>query len=207
MTEIVPIHLAVEDDLSEAVMRRILQQCGRSYYIGSCYSQRGFGYLKRNVKGFNNAAKGTPFLILTDLDRSECAPTLISEWISAPIQKNLLFRVAVRTVEAWLLADRTTFARFMGLSEKNLPENPDELEAPKQFLVELAQKCRKRQLRQALAPPAGSTAKVGPDYNGKLIAFVQELWSPNKAAKHSPSLYRTVKAVSSFQPVYGDSRK
>jgi len=41
----------------------------------------GFGYLKKMINGFNNAAKTAPVLVLTDLDMSECPPTLIQNWL------------------------------------------------------------------------------------------------------------------------------
>jgi hypothetical protein len=65
----IPVNLAVEDALSEAALRRILQVVNREYAIGFVYNQGGFGYLKRITPGLNNAAKGTPFLLLTDLDK------------------------------------------------------------------------------------------------------------------------------------------
>jgi len=76
MMQPIPIHIAVEDPLSEAVLRKILICSNRPYIVGSCFNRGGFGYLKKNIRGFNNAAKGTPFLVLTDLDRTECAPVL-----------------------------------------------------------------------------------------------------------------------------------
>jgi hypothetical protein len=106
MTNIIPVNLAVEDLLSEAVLRGMLKQSGRPYAVGACFSSRGFGYLKKKLEGFNQASKGTPFLVLTDLDQSECAPILIKGWLPYPQEKNLLFRVAVKAVGAWVLADR-----------------------------------------------------------------------------------------------------
>ena len=46
------------------------------YIVSACFCRGGFGYLKKNVKGFNNASKASVFLLLTDLDTTECAPTL-----------------------------------------------------------------------------------------------------------------------------------
>jgi hypothetical protein len=105
---IIPINLAVEDELSEVVSRKLLKVTRRSYVVGACYSQGGFGYLRKKISGFNNAAKGTPFFVLTDLDRGPCASALIGEWLPSPIPKhpNLILRVAVQEVEAWLLAAR-----------------------------------------------------------------------------------------------------
>ena len=99
------INIAVEDSLSEAVIRKIIQHSHRQFTIGYCYCKGGYGYLKRTIRGFNNAAKGTPFLVLTDLE-AECPPIQIREWLPEPAHQNLLFRIAVKEVESWLLSDR-----------------------------------------------------------------------------------------------------
>ena len=73
------------------------------------------------MKRFNHGAKGTPFILLTDLDKNECAPMLIQEWLTDPLHPNLIFRVAVHEVEAWILADREAFAPFLGISPAGHP--------------------------------------------------------------------------------------
>ena len=197
MSLLIPINLAVEDALSEAVLRKILQD---RYDVGDCYKQGGFGYLKKTIHGFNNASKGMPYVVLTDLDMGECAPTLIEEWLQVPIHHNMLFRVAVREVESWVLADRDRFAKFLGIRKTLVPVNVDAIDDPKKCLINLARKSRKRNLREDIVPTEGSTAKQGPDYNGRLISFVKEFWNPYEAMHNSPSLERAIKAVETFQP-------
>ena len=53
----IPIRIAVEDSLSEAVLRRALAKRPVRYEIGAVYSRGGFGYLKKKAVAFNNAAK------------------------------------------------------------------------------------------------------------------------------------------------------
>ena len=101
----IPIDLAVEDALSEAVLRQMLRRCGQLYAVGAVYSRGGYGYLKKTIRGWNAAAKGKPFLLVTDLDSATCPNQLIEDWLPVPKHENLLFRVAVREIEAWLLAD------------------------------------------------------------------------------------------------------
>src|SRR5271163_4824291 len=108
----IPINLAVEDELSETVLRAILAFVDREYWIGTTYGRNGYGYLRRTITGWNRAAHGTPFVLLTDLDSSPCPSALIQEWLRVPLHPNLIFRVAVREVEAWLLADARNLARF-----------------------------------------------------------------------------------------------
>lgn len=193
------INLAVEDDLSEAVLRKIIAYSSPRYVVGLCFNRGGFGYLKKNIRGFNHAAKGNAFLVLTDLDRTECAPTLIHKWLSVPRHPNLLFRVAVREVESWILASRSDFAKFLGISKKLIPDKADEIGDPKQLLVNLAKRAKSRKLREAIVPRAKSTAKVGPDYNGALIRFVESCWNIEEAVKNSPSLRRAVSSLKKFE--------
>jgi hypothetical protein len=206
MTNIIPVNLAVEDLLSEAVLRGMLKQSGRPYAVGACFSSRGFGYLKKKLEGFNHASKGTPFLVLTDLDQSECAPILIKEWLPYPQEKNLLFRVAVKAVEAWVLADRQAAAGFLSVPETQIPLTPDEIDNPKRFLINLAAKSRKKEVRESIVPPVKSSAAIGPDYNGKLTEFVQGSWRVKEAMKNSPSLKKAFQAILSFSPMYPKDR-
>jgi hypothetical protein len=199
--DLIPINLAVEDPLSEAVLRTILHQSNRRYIVGNCYSKNGFGYLKKNIKGFNNAAKGTPYIVLTDLDRAECPQELIQEWLPYTKHPNLLFRIAVREVEAWLLADSDSFAKFLGVSQTLIPQNVDEISDPKQTLINIARKSQKRELHEAIVPRSNSTAKVGRDYNGQLIYFVNNYWQMEAAKLCSPSLKRAINVISKFEPI------
>lgn len=206
MTNIIPVNLAVEDLLSEAVLRGILKQSGRPYAVGACFSSRGFGYLKKKLGGFNHAAKGTPFLVLADLDQTECAPFLIKEWLPYPPERNLLFRIAVKAVEAWLLADRKAFTKFLSVSENLIPIHPDEIDNPKRFLINLAAKSRSKEIRESIAPAHNSLASIGPDYNGKLTEFVQAGWGVREAIKNSPSLAKAFQAIKYFSPRYHKDR-
>ncbi|MBI3473740.1 MAG: hypothetical protein HY013_20485 [Candidatus Solibacter usitatus] len=154
----IPIQVAVEDPLSDAVVRTLLGQSSSKFAIGATYMRGGFGYLRRTVAGFNQAAHGTPFLVLTDLDRAACPPALIGDWLPQPKHHNLIFRVAVRAVEAWILAHREEFARLLGIRASLIPDEPDVLENPKATLVGLAAKSRLRSVRDAIVPARGSTA-------------------------------------------------
>jgi hypothetical protein len=205
----VPIMLAVEDALSEAMAREILFQSSRSFSIGACYRRGGYGYLKNKISGFNQAAKGVPFFVLADLDQYACPPDMIADWMNCPPDQvaqwmktnkhpNLIFRVAVREVESWVMADREAFALFLGIRRELMPEDTDQLPDAKQFLMGLVRKSRKRDLRTSILPSPRSTAKQGPDYNGPLIGFVQKHWKANQAARHSPSLKRAIRAIAEF---------
>lgn len=199
MTNPIPINLAVEDALSEAIIRQILRESQRDFVVGNCYNRRGYGYLKKTIRGFNNAAKGTPYLVLTDLDKKECPLALIAEWLPQPKHPNLLFRIAVREVESWVLGDREAFARFLGIKKELIPHEVDDLEDPKKKLIDLARKSKKK---VGIVPAKGSTAKIGPDYNGQLIDFITNYWQVEIAALSSPSLKRAYDAILTFEPTW-----
>jgi hypothetical protein len=198
----IPINLAIEDVLSEAVLKKLLNYSGRPYSVGSSYRRGGYGYLRKNIHGFNNAAKGTPFLVLTDLDRYQCAPDLIRDWLKVPKHPNLILRVAVKEIETWLLADRVGFAKFLGISKNLIRMDVESIEKPKEYLISLAKRSRKRLIRVDIVPLPRSTAKQGRNYNGRLISFVNNFWNIQSAQRNSPSLQRAIKHIETFNPYW-----
>ncbi len=199
----IPVNLVVEDFLSEAVARKILHQSGQPFAVGTRYlGRQGSGAIKKKIAGFNRAAIATPFFVLTDLDAEACAPQLLQSWLSQPPSRNLIFRIAVREVEAWLLAHRDGIATFLGIQRDLIPSNVESLGNPKEVLIGLARKSKRGDIRKDIVPPDGSIRVQGPDYNGRLISFVEETWSPEQAMKNSSSLFRAIKALASFTPTW-----
>jgi hypothetical protein len=95
---------AVEGDLDEAVLRRILADYGIT--LGLVHGRRGKAFLLQCLNGYNNAAKFAPWVVLVDLDRDcVCATSCVRQWLNNPAPQ-MCFRIAVRSIEAWLLADR-----------------------------------------------------------------------------------------------------
>lgn len=201
MDKTIPVHIAVEDYLSEAVLRAILMQSGRSFAVVNCLGRQGSGYLKKRLASFNKAAKSISFILLTDLDRTQCPPSLIESWFDFKKNDNLLFRIAVREVESWVMAHRSAFSSFLGITGDRIPLDTDTLDDPKSYLISLASKSKNRILRESIVPLQGSTAKIGPDYNGVLIGFVQSRWKVEEALKYSPSLKRAFTAINRYRPV------
>jgi len=196
----IPVDLAIEDELSEAVLRRLLDYAKRGYSVGTAYGRGGYGYLKKTIPVWNKAAKYKPFVILTDLDQRPCASALIAEWLRMPQHPNLLLRIAVREVEAWLLADRTNLANFLHVPEKHIPVAPEQLMDPKQAMIEVARRSKLELIRQRIVPKKGSTATQGREYNACLCEFVSRSWSIPSAMAQSPSLERTVLRLKAFTP-------
>ena len=192
------LYIAVEDELSEAVTLAILRQCGSAMKPFPIRNRGGAGHLRRKIEHFNVSAQGMPFFVLTDLDQYECPPGLLADWLKKPQHPNLIFRVAVREVEAWVMADREAFADFLGLARELVPSRVEEIADPKRFLVGLAAKSRRTNLRRDLVPFPGSTATVGRNYNGALGRFVTGTWNALGAAENSDSLRRAIRALGNF---------
>lgn len=191
------ISLIFEDTLSEMIMIRLLADFQGKYEIHQSYSGHGYGYLKNNIKGFNQACVHSPYFMLTDLDRYECPLALINDWISFKMHPNFIFRIAVREVESWILADKEGLSRFFSLSMANFPDSPDSLPDPKNTLINLARKSRKRRIREDVVP-VNKNASIGPNYNGCLSEFVLNHWDLHNAVSHSRSLNRTWQRLNQF---------
>jgi hypothetical protein len=200
MTTPIPLSLAFEDALTESLALKILDAIPTEYATQTVYNRGGNGYLKRTINGFNNAAKGTPFWVGTDLDKYPCPSALVDDWLTHPRHHNLLLRVAVKEAEAWVLADRDNFANFIGVSASRLPGDVEALPDAKNTLIALVRTSRKKQLRDDICPPPGSTSKIGPNYNARLGSFVSESWNPEGARLGSRSLDRTMKRLVVFRP-------
>lgn len=190
--------LAVEDTLSEAVARKLLSVVRPEISVTVAMGHQGRGYLQNRARELNRTAASVPVLLLADLDRPlPCPPDLIASWLSAPAQRLLLFRIAVMEIESWVLADRGRFASFLSVPDHRIPANTDEIPQPKEFIVNLARRSRRKDIREDLVPAPGSTSSVGPAYNPRLAVFVDETWNPVTASEASPSLARAVTRLGS----------
>lgn len=201
MKRTIPIHLAVEDELSEWVVRRALASRPVCYEIRTVRSRGGYGALKKQVPAYNLAARHTPFFVLTDLDQHACPPELIANWLCHPKHPQLLLRVAVREVEAWLLADTTGLPTFLGLRKAIAIPHPETLPNPKLQLLEMADSSPRRDLREALVSRDRKSRNLrqGPDYNGALARFISQDWNLSAARHKCPSLDRLFGALATLE--------
>ena len=189
------INIATEDELSETVACRLIQEIIPRYAISQKLRRGGFGYLRARLPNFCQMARRVPVLLLTDLDKTTCAPALISHWCDGiAVPQNLIFRVAVREIESWIIADQIGFSAFLGISAAKLPVDPDALPDPKQFLLHVAKGAR-REIKNELLPTRGAIASQGLGYNRALCNFVLDSWSMARAAENSQSLARAVSRI------------
>ncbi len=191
----VPVFIsgAVEGASDEPVFRRIVEQ--RGGVVHRLQVQNGKSGLKRALPGYNAAARHSPWLVLVDLDRDfPCPGALVANWLPAP-SEHMCLRVAVRQIEAWLLADAERFASFFAVRRGAIPANPDGLEDAKQVVLDLVTSSRRSAIRQDMAPRTGSGRRVGPAYTSRLIEFVtnpSEGWRVDVAMLNSRSLQKCI---------------
>ena len=186
MTSAPLITIAVEGDLDERVATRLVEEAGGA--IALIHGKRGKDWLRRQMGGYQNAARRARWFILVDLDRDRCPPSLRTDWRIDESVGSLCFRVAVPSTESWLLADRSRLANFLQIARSHLPVDPDRVRDAKRALMEAADHSRSRIIREAIVPRG--TARTGPLYNPTLTQFVDEHWNPAAAAAASPSLAR-----------------
>jgi hypothetical protein len=184
------ISAAVEGIVDEAVVRKLIAHAGAT--PGEVYGKQGKSLLRQRIAGYNNAAQRAPWIVLVDLDRDDdCAPPLRNAWLPHPAP-HLCFRIAVREVEAWLLADGERLAELLSVARKRLPADPEGLDDPKTTLVNLARTSRRRAIQEDMVPRQASGRQVGPAYSSRLIEFVSSYWRPDVAAARSESLQRAI---------------
>lgn len=191
---LIEVQVAVEGRLDEAVVRRLLLACGAR--PGLVRGKKGRGYVLTRLRGYNEGARyGVLWFVLVDLDQQpECAPELVAEMLSEPAD-GMCFRIAVREVEAWLLADRAGFARWAGVRASLIPDDVEAIARPKERLVAIVRESSRRERREALVPHPDSGRVEGPAYTSALTEFVATDWDVEAAASAAPSLARAIRCL------------
>ncbi|WP_139225764.1 hypothetical protein [Paracidovorax konjaci] len=198
MARSIEIALVVEDALSLVLMEKILAHTGRGYIVFRALVECGAGNIHKSVKKYLNASRALPHVVLVDLDQIACAPSLRRKWGVTALPESMLFRVAVRESEAWVLADRAAFAAFAEIPINKISSVPESLPDPKQELVNLVRRSRNKRLASELVPVQGSSVSIGPLYNERLGQFVRDCWDVDAAMMNAPSLERTFSRLQTF---------
>jgi hypothetical protein len=181
-------YLAIEDELSEAIGLRLLDEQGITPF--QPLGKKGNGYLKTKMQNWIALAKQYPVVLLTDLDRLACPVALRTDWFeNKPLPDTLCFRIAIREVEAWLLADTIAINTLMGKTIKVTTE-PEALEDPKTHLLNLVATKGSRALKEDMIRVDAGSVRQGVGYNARLCHMVRTEWNPARAAERSPSLAR-----------------
>jgi hypothetical protein len=189
------VSLVVEDVLQEATFLKLLDVYRKDLKVVSVSGKCGNVYIRDNIRTFNEASQYLPHIVITDLDRKKCAPQLKQEWINFPINRKMLFRIAEKEIDAWILSDRESFAKWMSIPVNKIPVNTQEIPDPKQFIINLARKSRKNIIKDII--PQG-TAAQGPGYNILLQRFIIEQWNSENAANCNESLRKAIERLKDF---------
>jgi len=195
-----PVNVLVEGITDEAVVRRVLEYVGLT--CGTVYGKGGKGAMLERLTNYNQAARFAPWLVVVDLNHdAECAPAFTRSVLPNPAS-GMRFRVAVRAIETWLLADAKRLAAFLGIPVARVPLNQDAEPDPKTTLINLARRSSRRTIREDIVPREGSGSRVGAGYPGRLIEFVMAAkrpWRPEVAIRYSDSLRRCVQALQTLK--------
>jgi len=187
------ISTLVEGELDLSVATKLLLHT--KHEVGTAYGRGGFGYIKKTVSGFSRVARGggANYLALVDFmdTRCDCPAAVVSEWIGES-HKNMVFRVVMREIESWLLADSQAIASFLQVSVNKIPSDVDRLTDPKQTLINIARSSKSSIVRKNLVPAKGSTAREGTLYTSEMMRFIDDKWDVSKACKASPSLEKCI---------------
>jgi len=187
-----PVLCAVEGKADEPIAARLLAEAGLSLDLVKIAGNKH--QIDQKLPGWNDSAARRPWLVLRDLDHDDqdiCVPGLKSQLLDRPWQYGMCFRLVVRSIEAWLLADHEGFADYFGI-RTHLPDSVDELDYPKNELIEQCRNSTKRDIKQGIPPRAGSGRKLGPDYVALITDFSHGVWKPSRARTRSPSLDRAL---------------
>lgn len=153
---------------------------------------RGKEALDKRLPGYNAGAAYTPILVLRDLDQEDCAVQSVQTLLPRRHPDHLL-RIAVRSLEAWLLANSEAIARFAKVPLAQVPATPENLPDPKQSLVKMLRHTKDRETRKALEldTEAGPTWQQLGGWSGE---FIRLAWDPRRAAGAggAPSLSRAL---------------
>jgi len=136
---------AVEGIVDEAVLRRLVQHVQGT--VNAVYGKNGKTHLRQRLDGYNQAARFGSWIVLVDLDHeADCAPLFRTAWLPNPAPL-MCFRIAVREIEAWLLADRERLSTFLSITASRMPREPEAEPDPKRTVVDLARRARRREIR------------------------------------------------------------
>ncbi|HUN08312.1 MAG TPA: DUF4276 family protein [Aggregatilineales bacterium] len=202
----VAINIVVEGRTDLHVMRRIFHYVGHE--IGKVRDDKSKPGLLTDIRKYEQAARYVTWLMLLDLDQdAACGAAYRQSLVSDP-QSPLILRIAVRTIEAWIMADREHLAAFLKVSMQKIPAYPDSVEYPKKTLIEVVRTSRDKKLIADMVPLQSIGKLEGPNYEARIAEFMNHdkyPWRPEVAAQHSDSLARCIRSLKNWQPISKDS--
>lgn len=190
------LYVIVEGVTDEPVVTKLLHHTGIESFL--IQSLGGKSNILKRLSGYNrSSAGGSNWLVIVDLDNdADCAPRHLKELLFGRRSENLSLRVAVRSMESWLLADCEGMRKFTGIRASRFPSDPESELHPKRYFIDLIEReCKKERLRKGLLPSPHSNRLVGPGYTHLMQRFAMKHWRPEVAARRSDSLARCIRAL------------
>lgn len=185
------VYFAVEGDTDVPIAEKLIDLVG--FTPQPTRVAGGKPGLDNRIPELNRSGSALNWLVLRDLDDGPCASELLRRILGGRrLAPRVSIRIPVREMESWILADADGFAAEFGVAKQRLPGRPDDLDDPKQHLINLCRHSAQRAVRTTMVPRPGSGRKVGPEYAARIISFARRVWSVDRAARRSPSLARTV---------------
>ena len=201
------VRYAVEGFTDEPVAAKLLAFAG--FKSLQALTSGGKSNLDSKLPGLNRAARiESPWLVLRDLDHDDvgkCVPELRLDLLQGPPNRGMCFRIAVRSMETWLIADYKNCARFFGISYNRMPHDVEMLPDPKQTLVTLCDSSTNKGIREGMVPRATGGRKVGGEYTALVREFARKEWDPSKARDNSLSLDRAMRCLERLRSNIVDS--
>ena len=186
---------AVEGSTDAPVAEKLISLVGCEPRVVS--ASGGSSVIDAKLGRWCQPSNGRPMLIVRDwdqADRADCPAELVGKLTNPDRPINIALRIAVRSIESWLMADRDAATDFF--RTPSIPENPDSLDKPKLALVSACRKSKLKTIRLGMTPTGSGGGTVGTDYVRLLTDFARDHWDPQRAATKSPSLDRTLARLS-----------
>ncbi|WP_081051486.1 hypothetical protein [Burkholderia diffusa] len=188
-----------EDELCCAIADALIAHSGIAVEVEQRIVAGGAGPFKQRIPAMNNVANNVmPVLMIADADQAPCVVTQRNSWLPRHVSPRLSMRLAVREAEAWVLADHVGFSQFATVSKDLFPAQPEGELDPKQTLLSIVRRSRRRELRDEMLPGKGATSPVGLGYNIHMTDFVKNYWDIARATDRAPSLARAIPRVVSL---------
>lgn len=186
------VYLAVEGSTDVPVAERLVRLVGQDPFTRVVSD--GKSELDKKIAALRRSGAHQDWLVLRDLDHDAPCPAQLVRKLGGgrPFPQRVSVRVPVREIDSWLLADAEGFSRVFSVGKNRLPARPDDLDDPKQQLVHICRKSKQQAIRETMPPLPGSGREVGTGYASRISDFARNGWDPERAAKRSPSLARSL---------------
>lgn len=211
MSPSIEVDYSGEGRVDAVVARRLIRAAGHvpGRDFVSNRPHKGKDALDLSLRGLNAGVRyGNPILALRDLDSdAPCGGALLQELcrtrLAATLHPALVLRVAVRAVEAWLLADAAGFSAASGVPRAKVPTHPEELTRPKDEMRDLLCRYGNRDTLAALQMRRRDERPTDQVLAGWTVGFVDEGWDVEAAERSArvPSLSRCLARLRELRAV------